>query len=312
MIVAGLVITGATVVALLAGFLRRRTRALPTAGWVGLAGLAGVMWMLHRGDATVSTFFTPIMWTFYILFADSAVYSITGHSRLRDAPGEFALAVLLSIPLWMIFEAYNLRMVNWEYVGLPASRGLRWFGYAWSFATITPGILETADLIRASGWFRGRREPVHFSRGTSEILTIAGLAALILPLAVPRSESPYLFFLVWLGFVFLLDPVNHALGLPSILGDFEEGNRQRFYSLLASGWVCGWLWESWNYWASAKWKYIFPILQHWKIFEMPVPGFVGFLPFAVECFTMYVTASWLVRLLFSMPEAGPRNEANSG
>ena len=311
MLVAGFVITGATVVALLAGFLRRRTRPLPIAGWIGLAGLAGAAWMLHRGDAFVSTFFTPIAWTFYILFADSAVYSITGHSRLRDAPGEFALVVLLSVPLWMIFEAYNLRMENWEYVGLPASRALRWFGYAWSFATISPGIFETSDLISASGWFRGTRTPIHFSRRTAQIFAASGLFALVLPLALPRSVSPYLFFLVWLGFAFMLDPVNHALGLPSILGDFAEGNRARLYSLLASGWVCGWLWESWNYGAAAKWKYIFPILQNWKIFEMPAPGFLGFLPFAVECFTMYVTAAWLVRLLFSMPEAGPGNEANS-
>jgi hypothetical protein len=58
--------------------------------------------------------------------------------------------------------------------------------------------------------------------------------------------------------------------------------------------VCGWLWEFWNYWAAAKWLYIFPMFQGWKIFEMPAPGFLGFPPFALECFTMYVTARWLV------------------
>jgi hypothetical protein len=26
---------------------------------------------------------------------------------------------------------------------------------------------------------------------------------------------------------------------------------------------------------------------------MPAPGYLGFLPFALECFVMYVTASWL-------------------
>jgi hypothetical protein len=60
-----------------------------------------------------------------------------------------------------------------------------------------------------------------------------------------------------------------------------------------AGWVCGWLWEFWNNWAAAKWHYIFPIGQNWKIFEMPVPGYLGFLPFALECFVMYVTAAWL-------------------
>jgi hypothetical protein len=48
------------------------------------------------------------------------------------------------------------------------------------------------------------------------------------------------------------------------------------------------LWEFWNYWARAKWHYAVPIMEQLKIFEMPVPGYLGFPAFAVECFTMYV------------------------
>ena len=62
------------------------------------------------------------------------------------------------------------------------------------------------------------------------------------------------------------------------------------WSLLAAGWVCGWFWELWNYWAAAKWHYIFPMFQQWKIFEMLAPGYLGFLPFAWECFVMYISA----------------------
>ena len=46
---------------------------------------------------------------------------------------------------------------------------------------------------------------------------------------------------------------------------------------------------------AAKWHYIFPMFQQWKIFEMPAPGYLGFLPFALECFVMYVSASALLR-----------------
>jgi hypothetical protein len=28
-------------------------------------------------------------------------------------------------------------------------------------------------------------------------------------------------------------------------------------------------------------------MEHLKLFEMPVPGFLGFPAFALECFTMY-------------------------
>jgi len=36
------------------------------------------------------------------------------------------------------------------------------------------------------------------------------------------------------------------------------------------------------------------MFQQWKIFEMPAPGYLGFIPFAAECFVMYVSASWLL------------------
>src|SRR3989442_15339812 len=50
--------------------------------------------------------FTPLRWTCYILLADAAVLAMRGHSRLHDAPWQFAGVALLSIPLWLVFEAY--------------------------------------------------------------------------------------------------------------------------------------------------------------------------------------------------------------
>src|SRR5262245_335134 len=83
---------------------------------------------------------TPICWTGFILFADSIVWRARGDSWLRSAPREFAFLALASIPLWLIFEGYNLLIKNWHYVGLPENRALRLFGYAWAFATIWPAI----------------------------------------------------------------------------------------------------------------------------------------------------------------------------
>jgi len=66
-------------------------------------------------------------------------------------------------------------------------------------------------------------------------------------------------------------------------------------NLVLSGFLCGALWEFWNYWSRAKWHYTVPIMEHVKIFEMPLPGYFGFPAFALECFTMYV----FVRLAFT-------------
>jgi hypothetical protein len=127
-----------------------------------------------------------------------------------------------------------------------------------------------------------------------EILLMAlGAACLIVPLAAPQRTAAYLFGLVWIGFLLLLDPINRRLSLPSFLGDLSEGFRRRTYGFLFAGWVCGWLWEFWNEWASAQWHYTFPIFQNSKIFQMPALGYLGFIPFALEVFVMYVTAAWL-------------------
>jgi hypothetical protein len=294
MIALGIAITAATAALLVVGFFRaRRRRDFPAYGWLGIVALACAEWLMFKGIDPVATYFTPIAWSSYILIADAAVLALTGRSRLHDAPITIARMALLSIPLWLIFEGYNLRLHNWTYVGVPLAWPAMVFGYSWSFATITPAMFETADLVQAilpplSG------EAVKISRQTENILIACGCACLVLPLVLPERVAAYGFGLVWVGFVLLLDPLNRRLALPSFIGDLCEGFRWRLYGFFAAGWICGWFWEFWNNWAAAKWHYTFPMFQKLKIFEMPAPGFLGFLPFALECFTMYVTAAWLL------------------
>jgi len=108
------------------------------------------------------------------------------------------------------------------------------------------------------------------------------------PFLVSPALARYLAAPVWLGFIFLLDPINARLGAETL-------TRERIINLSWSGLLCGVLWELWNFWSRAKWHYTVPILEHLKIFEMPVPGYLGFPAFALECFTMYV----FVRALLS-------------
>lgn len=289
----GIAITILNAFALTLGFLPRRSSRFPAFGWVGLALLAAAEWMLFARVWPATVYFTPIAWTAYLLIVDAMVRAITGQSRLSDRPYKFLETALLSIALWLIFEIYNLRLANWTYVGVPTTRAGELLGYGWSFATITPAILETADLVEAFGFFRPSR-PILFSAKARIAMVAFGALCLSIPMLMPRSLAAYLFVLVWVGFVFFLDPINHRLGWPSLLGDLAVGYRGRFYSLLFSGWICGWFWEFWNYWAAAKWHYIFPIFQSLKIFEMPVVGYLGFLPFALECFVMFITAACII------------------
>ncbi len=111
---------------------------------------------------------------------------------------------------------------------------------------------------------------------------------LIAPFFVPRAIAQYLAAPVWIGFILLLDPVNAWLGEESLTGDFARGQYDRLWNLAWSGVLCGVLWEFWNFWSRAKWHYTVPIMEHTKVFEMPLPGYLGYPAFALECFTMYV------------------------
>jgi hypothetical protein len=294
MVGVGIAVTALSVGVLTAEFRRHRRTPLAVHGWIGLVILIVAEILMLNGIQPIATYFTPIAWTAYILLADAAVLAITGRSRLHDEPRSFLGVALLSIPLWLIFEAYNLRLANWTYVGVPVNWTGALLGYGWSFATITPGIFETADLIEGFGWFEPSTS-IEFSPAVRGRMIFFGAFCLAVPLLVPQRVAACLFVLVWIGFIFLLDPINFSRGSPSLLGDLACGRRSHFYSLLIAGWVCGWLWEFWNYWATAKWHYIFPMAQGWKIFEMPAPGYLGFLPFALDCFVMYVAASGLLR-----------------
>jgi hypothetical protein len=47
--------------------------------------------------------------------------------------------------------------------------------------------------------------------------------------------------------------------------------------------ICGFFWEMWNYGSMARWIYNVPYVNRFHLFEMPVLGYAGYLPFGVEC-----------------------------
>ena len=113
---------------------------------------------------------------------------------------------------------------------------------------------------------------------------LVGVAFLVLPLIFPR----YAFPLVWGAFFFLLDPCCELLGGPSLIARLHPGRTpgaplpagRRAWSAASGG-------KPGTGSPSAKWVYTLPVLNFGKVFEMPVLGFLGFPPFALECAVMY-------------------------
>jgi hypothetical protein len=262
-------------------------------GYVGFAIIVLAEVLLVSGNRLVGHWFTPIVWTGYILFMDALVYRFKGQSPLMNDRLEFVIIIIISIGGWWLCEFYNAPRfwksdleLWWHYHNLEPNPFLRRVGYDWAFATIFPLLFLTAEFFTAAVFKKKRPSlTIKLSRPILIALALLGAVGAIVPLLFP---SRWLAPVIWLSFIFLLDPLNSLRGSPSISNDLARGDWRRLWSLLLSGLVCGFLWEFWNYWALTKWTYTVPFFGDLKLFEMPVLGFLGFPPFAVECWVMYI------------------------
>jgi len=274
-------------------------------GWLGLCLIVVSEYALFRKIEPFQTWFYCFAWWSYILLADNLLFRLRGRSLLYGQRPMLWQMLPLSVFIWLLFEAYNLVLRNWAYTGVPAEIGTRWVGYWAAFATVLPGIFLTGDLFeqmlfgRRSSALASETEEstAPSSRPVARVCAGLGLGMCIAPLFWPR----YFFPAIWIGPILLLDPLLERLGRRSFARQIAEGDWRRIGSLLAGGLACGILWEFWNYWAASRWVYSIPLFGDGKIFEMPILGFLGFPPFALECWLLYHILRELYRGMHSMP-----------
>jgi len=259
-------------------------RTFPIHGIIGIASLLlSEIFLFKKVDPFYSWFYCFAWWS-YILTVDAVIYRLKGNSLILNRAKEFFLMIPWSIFIWLIFEAANFSLKNWYYINLPSSTVERWSGYAIAYGTVLPGLFETTELLEALGLFRNSKiKKTIISSGGHSILMLLGILCLASSLLIPE----YCFPLIWVGFIFLLEPFNYQFGGKSLLRDLEEGKQRKIYLLLIAGLICGLLWEFWNFWAPSKWVYTVPFFDKAKGFEMPFLGFLGFPPFAVQAYVMY-------------------------
>lgn len=253
--------------------------------WVGLLLLA-VFWPLNwclPGMRTAYLFFP--LWLGYILVVDGLVLSRTGTSLWSRSRRDFALLFIVSAPVWWLFEVINRRTANWQYLGSDTFTGFHYVLLcSISFSTVMPAVFETAELARSFRWVErfanGPRIP-----GTPVFrlgLFLGGTAMLGLTLVWPKYCYPF----VWSSLVLLLEPLNAWLGRSELMPQLERGDWRSVISLAAGALICGFFWEMWNYYSLPKWVYHTPGAQFLHVFEMPLLGYGGYVPFALELYAL--------------------------
>ena len=268
--------------------LRKPVLPFPWWGWAG-AGLCAASWILAWGrfpwmGGLQSHTFTPL-WIAFVLLVNAFTMRRTGRCLMLSRTRSFLLLFPVSAGFWWSFEYLNRFVGNWRYVGGVEFGQVEYFLFATlPFSTVLPAVLSTRELLlscpRFDGAFRDWRPLSPVSPGA------IGLAALLLSCAglfavgiVPDEAFP----LVWVAPPMLLISLA-ALGKePHTLSGIPSGDWRPAVSSVFAALLCGIFWETWNFGSTAKWVYVIPYVDALHVFEMPLIGYAGYLPFGILC-----------------------------
>ncbi len=257
-------------------------------GWLGMLILGLAWWLAWNRFQWFESFhghtFTPI-WIGYILLVNGITQKRIGRCMLVDRPGHFLALFILSAAFWWFFEYLNRFVQNWHYIGLAHSGG---WAYFWQstlpFSTVLPAVLSTRDCLASFP---------QLSAGLSHALpirvdrprTVAALALVAagLGLAGIGVWPEHLYPLVWLAPLLIITSLQVISGQRTIFYPLSEGDWRDLWLAALAALICGFFWELWNYKSLAHWEYSIPYVDRFAIFNMPLLGYAGYLPFGLEC-----------------------------
>lgn len=110
---------------------------------------------------------------------------------------------------------------------------------------------------------------------------LLGIVSLGLIPSIPNLVYP----LLWIGLFLIFDPVNYLLKFPSFIEEISQGRLTKISAVAIATLMTGFWWELWNSYSMPKWTYSVPYVGAFKIFEMPILGFLGYPFFGLEVYT---------------------------
>jgi hypothetical protein len=262
-------------------------RPFPGWGWAAVAAGAAAWILAWTRFPWMAAFqphtFTPL-WLAYIVAVNAFCWRRTGRSLLTHRPGFFLALFPTSAVFWWFFEYLNRFVQNWYYVGEHFGPW-EYFWYATlPFATVLPAVLSTAALIRSFGGFRrafGRVQPL--TGFNHPLLAWGVLAAAAAGLAAIGVWPNVFHSLVWVAPLLIIVSLRALRQEAHPLRDLAGTDWTGAVSAVLAAIACGFFWEMWNFYSLAKWKYSIPFVHRFEIFEMPILGYAGYLPFGLEC-----------------------------
>ncbi len=235
-------------------------------------------WQLHT--------FTPL-WCSFILVVNAISQKRGGKCFMLKRPRLFLLLFPASSVFWWFFEYLNRFVQNWHYLGGEVSAGQYLLYGSISFSTVLPAVLSTKELLLTfpslnqafSGFVRAPwiNHPL-----LGAILLLSASASLFFIGVCPN----YLFPMLWVAPLLMITGLQILGREPHVFAAISRGDWRDVVSAAFAALLCGWFWEMWNYCSLAKWEYSVPFVQRFHLFEMPLLGYAGYLPFGLECYAV--------------------------
>ena len=259
----------------------------PWWGWIGfITGMAAwsVAWTRFSWlSAFQSHTFSPL-WFSYILVVNALCIYRTGHSLMTDRPGFFLLLFPVSAAFWWFFEFLNRFVQNWYYVGAQFSPWAYFWYATLPFSTVLPAVLSTRQFLLGANWIQrgyAQSRPITLSHPLPVaagmlLLSAAGLAGI-------GVWPNYLFPFLWVSPLLVITCLQTLMKERHIFSQMAVGDWSGAIASALAAIICGGFWEMWNYFSLAKWEYSIPLVHRFQIFEMPLLGYAGYLPFGIEC-----------------------------
>jgi len=264
-----------------------RLKKLPWWGWLGVALIAAgwfLAWSAFVAPEWRRHTFTPL-WLGYVLVMNALAYRRSGRALLTERTGLLLALLPASALFWWLFEHLNRFVGNWYYTGTAAADGWDYFLQATlPFSSVLPAVASTWAWLRTFPNFEamGERMPFRFpSAGTAWALASVGVG--VLALASLGAWPAQLFGVLWLGPLAVFLGLQKLLVGETLLAPLAKGDWRPLLQPAAAALVCGFFWELWNWGSLAQWHYAVPYVQRFLVFEMPLLGYSGYLPFGVEC-----------------------------
>ncbi len=296
---------------------------LPYWFWVGLLAWGGALfllashvrnpaWLIHWSDL-------PLFWGFTLML-DGWVYKRNGgRSLVSIIPQELIGIGVASISGWMIFEFLNFFIDdNWYYPWGNIIDREEFLLYACMISSgLLPLSFEWYCVFQSYPKLRHRFSngiKINLSENWKWLLLLVGIGGIFLSGVFPMQ----LFAALWLSPPIILAIVLDKVGVWTPLRPIGQGNWSPAMLSALTYFVTGFCLEGQNYLSAlhsgenviytgdpAYWQYSLPYVDVLHIFEMPLLGFFGYLPFGIYCWLWWIAFATLLNIPAKFLKADP-------